>query len=50
MKKAMKEAKGKEYNLKYRLAAHEIVPVKDGYLFLAEAFYPTYNNFTVSAL
>lgn len=45
-KKAKKAKRGKEFEISYRIAAHEIIPLKDGYLFLGEAFYPTYRTET----
>lgn len=41
-KKKRKEDRGKELKLSYWLAAHNIIEVNDGYMFLAEAYYPTY--------
>ena len=43
-KKARKESKGKDYSISYLLAPHNIIKVDDGYIFLAEAFYPTYRQ------
>jgi hypothetical protein len=45
-KRAKKEKKGEEFILNYRLATHEILPLEDGFLFLGEAFYPTYRTQT----
>jgi hypothetical protein len=45
-KKAKKEKKGKDFTLNYRIAAHEIIILDDGYLFLGEAYYPTYRTET----
>ena len=49
-KKARKKKKGKEYKINYRIAAHGIITVDDGYLFLGEAYYPTYRteNYTTT--
>lgn len=43
-KKNKQEAKGEEFTLNYRLATHDIIPDNDGYLFIGEAFYPTYRT------
>lgn len=45
-KKKRKEARGKEYNINYRIADHELMLLDDGYLFLGEAYYPTYRTET----
>lgn len=45
-KKQKKEKKGKELKISYNLANHEIIKVEDGYIFLGEAFYPTYRTET----
>lgn len=45
-KKNKKKAKGKELKLNYHIAAHDIIPIEDGYLFLGEAYYPTYRTET----
>lgn len=45
-KKEKKEAQGKELLINYLIADHEIIVLKDGYLFLGEAFYPTYRTET----
>jgi hypothetical protein len=39
-----KEKKGKELTLSYRIADHAVIPSDDGFLFLGEAFYPTYRQ------
>jgi len=39
-----KKKKGKTLKYKYHLALHEMRQVKDGYIFLGEAFYPTYRT------
>lgn len=43
-KKKKKESKGKELKINYLIADHEIKVLDDGYLFLGEAFYPTYRS------
>jgi hypothetical protein len=43
-KKDRKEKKGKEFNIDYRILAHEVMPLEDGYLLLGEAYYPTYRT------
>lgn len=45
-KKKRKEKQGEEYTINYQISAHDIIPVEDGYLFLGEAFYPTYRTET----
>jgi hypothetical protein len=45
-KKKKKNSKGKEFKLSYRIAEHEVIQVEDGYVFLGEAFYPTYRTET----
>lgn len=45
-KKKKKERKGEEFVINYQIAAHNIIPVEDGFLFLGEAFYPTYRTET----
>lgn len=41
-----KEKAGKELTLDYLIASHPVLPLKDGYLFLGEAYYPTYRTET----
>ncbi len=41
-KKDKKEKKGKELSYNYSIAAHGLILLNDGYLFLGEAYYPTY--------
>ncbi|SDL24712.1 hypothetical protein SAMN05421823_1057 [Catalinimonas alkaloidigena] len=36
--------KGKEYRVRYRFLLHDLVPVGDKYLFVAEAYYPQYRS------
>jgi hypothetical protein len=43
-KKKKKEEKGEEYHMSYSIALHDVIPVSDGYLFLGEAYYPTYRT------
>lgn len=43
-KKAKKKKRGKELKFNYSIAAHEIIPIDGGYLFLGEAYYPTYRT------
>ena len=45
-KKQRKEANDKELIINYRMATHEVIQLADGYLFLGEAFYPTYRTET----
>lgn len=45
-KQKKKEKKGKELVFNYSIAPHEIIETDDGYLFLGEAFYPTYRTET----
>jgi hypothetical protein len=49
-KKNKKEEAGKEFNLNYRVAVHDI-SVKDGeYFFLGEFYYPTYRTETYTTM
>ncbi len=43
-KKKKKEKRGKELFFNYLIADHEIKVLEDGYLFLGEAYYPTYRT------
>ncbi|PLW94341.1 MAG: hypothetical protein C0592_03015 [Marinilabiliales bacterium] len=43
-KKEKKEKKGKEFSIDYLIADHDIIVLSDGYLFLGEAYYPTYRT------
>ena len=45
-KKERKESKGKEYSIDYRIATHYVTNLDDGFLFLGEAYYPTYRTET----
>ena len=46
LEKKKKEKKGKSLKLSYRIAPHEVIKLADGYLFLGEAYYPTYRTET----
>lgn len=39
-----KKMKGKEVKLRYRLLLHEIIPTKEGWMMVAEIFYPEYKS------
>jgi len=43
-KKARKKKAGKELKINYRMASHNTIPTDDGYLFLGEAYYPTFRQ------
>lgn len=43
-KKERKEAAGKELTINYFLAPHKVIPTGDGYIYIAEAYYPTYRT------
>ncbi len=45
-KKKRKESRGKEFAINYRIVPHEIVQLDNGYIFLGEAYYPTYRTET----
>lgn len=45
-KKQRKENRGKEMKINYHIAGHEIIQLDDGYIFLGEAYYPTYRTET----
>lgn len=45
-KKKKKEKNGKEMSIDYYIADHDIIVLDDGYLFLGEAYYPTYRTET----
>ena len=47
-KKDNKEKQGKEMLLNYRIVTHPVIESADGYTYLGEAFYPTYNTYTTS--
>ncbi len=48
-KKIRKEEKGKELKISYQIAAHEVIKIDDGFLFLGEAYYPTYRTETTTS-
>jgi len=41
-KKERKEKRGKELTINYRIAVHPIIEKEDAFIFLGEAYYPTY--------
>lgn len=41
-----RESSGKEYAVNFRIADHDIIEREDGYVFLGEAYYPTYRTET----
>ena len=43
-KKKKKEKHDIEYKINYFIADHDIIELSDGYLFLGEAYYPTYRS------
>ncbi len=43
---SQKKQKGKEVMLRYRLLLHDLIPTKDGWVMLAEIFYPEYKSNT----
>ncbi len=43
-KKEKKEQKGKDFKKSYLMVAHDIMPLDDGYLLIAEACYPTHRT------
>lgn len=45
-KEARKKKKGKELKISYQMAIHDVLPVDGGYIFLGEAYYPTYRSET----
>ncbi len=45
-KKSRKEKKGKELKFNYSIYGHDLIELDDGYLFLGEAYYPTYRTHT----
>ena len=49
-KKNRKESRGKSLNINYRMASHAVRYVNDQYIYLGEAYYPTYRTetYTVS--
>jgi hypothetical protein len=47
-KKNSKAQKGEELLMNYRIVTHPIIESEDGYIFLGEAFYPTYHTYTTT--
>lgn len=47
-KKEKIEQKGRKLDISYLMAMHEVIPVKDGYLLIGEAYYPTYQHKSVT--
>lgn len=45
-KKKNKKERGKDLKISYYMASHKIISTDDGYLYLGEAFYPTYRTET----
>ena len=45
-KQKRKEKKGKEMNINYLIASHDIIKKGDKYIMLGEAYYPTYRTET----
>ena len=43
-KQKKKAKKGKEYSINFSIADHNIIEKEDGYIFLGEAYYPTYRT------
>ncbi|MDF1673661.1 MAG: hypothetical protein P1U41_09150 [Vicingaceae bacterium] len=43
-KKSRKASKGKEMKINYLMASHDIIEMEDKYLYVGEAFYPTYRT------
>ena len=43
-KKKRKAKRGKELKINYRIADHDIIELEDGFLFIGEAYYPTYSS------
>lgn len=46
---ARRNAQGKDLRLKYRLLIHDLLPQDDGFVMLAEAYFPVYVSRTYSA-
>ncbi len=40
-----RKIKGKKLRFNYRLLVHDIIPYKDNFILLGEAYYPKYNNY-----
>jgi hypothetical protein len=47
-KKSKKAEKGKQLNISYYIEPHKIIQRDDGYIFIGEAYYPTYRTETYS--
>lgn len=47
-KKNSKARKGEELLMNYSIVTHPIIESEDGYIFLGEAFYPTYRTYTTT--
>ena len=43
-KKKRKEKKGKKFSINYRMIGHDVFLFKDQYIYIGEAFYPTYRT------
>ena len=43
-KKARKKERGKEMTINYQIASHDILTIDGNYVFIGEAFYPTYRS------
>jgi hypothetical protein len=43
-KKQKKEQKGQELKIQYLIAGHEVISTDNGFVFLGEAYYPTYRT------
>ncbi len=49
LKKKTKEKNGEVFSLNYKLIEHDLIPIEDGYIFLAEAYFKVYEeNLTTS--
>lgn len=45
-KKSNKTQKGEELMMNYSIVTHPVIETEDGYIFLGEAFYPTFSTYT----
>ncbi|MEM9823167.1 MAG: hypothetical protein AAF985_18955, partial [Bacteroidota bacterium] len=43
-KKKRKKSKGKELGINYRILHHNVIELKDGYLFVGEVYFPKYRS------
>ncbi len=43
-KKKRKEKKGKSFSVNYRMIGHDIIPYENQYVYVGEAYYPTYRT------